>query len=182
MNLAYIMAPGRGDTDLILLRLAESLAKRGIRCCGTVQINSERDDAGPCDMDVRVLPDGPVLRISQNLGPSARGCRLDPAALETAVGLVSASLNGGADVLIVNKFGKHEAEGRGFRAAIAEALSLGVPVITGVNALNLPAFQAFSEGLAVTLPPEPSALETWLNGISGAQSAAPAQARRRKEA
>ena len=28
----------------------------------------------------------------------------------------------GADVLIVNKFGKHEAEGRGFRMVVAEAL------------------------------------------------------------
>jgi hypothetical protein len=114
MNLAYTMAPGRGDTDLILFKLAKLLAARGLRCCGLVQINSERADAGPCDMDIQVLPDGAVLRISQDLGRSARGCRLDPTALETAVGLVSASLDPGADVLIVNKFGKHEAEGRGF--------------------------------------------------------------------
>ena len=83
MKLAYTMAPGRGDTDLVLERLAAALAARGLRCCGTVQINSERSDAGPCDMDVRVLPDRAVLRISQDLGPQARGCRLDPAALET---------------------------------------------------------------------------------------------------
>lgn len=86
MKLAYTIARGRGDTDLILQRLATQLAARGFRCCGTVQINSERADSGPCDMDVQVLPDGPILRISQDLGPSARGCRLDPAALETAVG------------------------------------------------------------------------------------------------
>ena len=79
MKLAYTMAPGRGDTDLVLERLAADLAARGLRCCGTVQINSERADAGLCNMDVRVLPDGPVLRISQDLGPQARGCRLDPA-------------------------------------------------------------------------------------------------------
>ena len=55
MNLAYTMAPGRGDTDLILFKLAKVLAARGLRCCGTVQINSERGDTGPCDMDVQVL-------------------------------------------------------------------------------------------------------------------------------
>ena len=162
MNLAYTMAPGRGDTDQILLGLATELANRGLRCCGTVQINTERADSGPCDMDVKVLPDGPVLRISQDLGPSARGCRLDPAALETAVGLVSASLPPGADVLIVNKFGKHEAEGRGFRSVIAEALALGIPVVVGVNALNLPAFDAFAEGIATRLPPEADALRDWV--------------------
>lgn len=104
----------------------------------------------------------PRLRISQDLGRSARGCRLDPAALATAVGLVSAKLSKGADILIVNKFGKHEAEGRGFRGVIAEALSLGIPVLVGVNALNLPAFETFAEGMASGLPPAASALEAWI--------------------
>lgn len=162
MNLAYTMAPGRGDTDLILLKLAKMLAARGLRCCGTVQINSERPDAGPCDMDVQVLPDGPILRISQDLGRDSRGCRLDPAALETAVGLVSASMVQGADLLIVNKFGKHEAEGRGFRTVIAEALSNGLPVLVGINTLNLSAFETFSGGMGVSLAPECGRLEDWI--------------------
>lgn len=167
MNLAYTMAPGRGDTDLILFRLARTLSARGLRCCGTVQINSERADAGPCDMDVQVLPDGPILRISQDLGRASRGCRLDPAALEAAIGLVSASMVQGADLLIVNKFGKHEAEGRGFRSVIAEALSNGIPVLVGMNMLNLSAFEEFAEGLAARLPPEPSALERWVLHVTG---------------
>ena len=115
MKLAYTMAPGRGDTDLILAGLAAGLGARGIRCCGTVQMNTERPDAGPCDMDVLVLPDGPVVRISQNLGVNARGCRLDTSALETAVAQVAARLDERTDLLIINKFGRHEAEGRGFR-------------------------------------------------------------------
>lgn len=166
MKLAYTMAPGRGDTDLVLERLAADLSARGLRCCGTVQINSERADAGPCDMDVRVLPDGPVLRISQDLGSQARGCRLDPAALETAVGLVSARMSSGADLLIVNKFGKHEAEGRGFRNVIAEALAMDIPVLVGLNTLNRPAFENFAEGLAIQLPPEPAALMAWVKEVT----------------
>ncbi|MFN3545852.1 MAG: DUF2478 domain-containing protein [Mesorhizobium sp.] len=167
-NLAYTMAPGRGDVDLVLSRLADDLAARGFRCCGTVQINTERADAGPCDMDVKVLPDGPNLRISQDLGRSARGCRLDPAALETAVGLATANLARGADVLIVNKFGKHEAEGRGFRSLIAEAISMGIPVLVGINALNLPRFDEFAGGFATRLPPEREALAKWIVETAGA--------------
>lgn len=166
MKLAYTMAPGRGDTDLVLERLATELAARGLRCCGTVQINSERCDAGPCDMDVRVLPDVAVLRISQDLGPQARGCRLDPAALETAVGLVAASLSSGADLLIVNKFGKHEAEGRGFRDVIAQAVATDVPVLVGLNALNRLAFEAFAEGLAIQLPSDPAVLMAWVKEVT----------------
>lgn len=165
MKLAYTMAPGRGDTDLVLERLASDLAARGLRCCGTVQINSARVDAGPCDMDVRVMPDGPILRISQDLGPQARGCRLDPAALETAVGLVAASLSSGADLLIVNKFGKHEAEGRGFRNVIAEAVALDIPVLVGLNGLNRTAFEDFAEGLAIQLPPDHATLMAWADNV-----------------
>ena len=64
-------------------------------------------------MDVRVLPDGPVLPISQVLGPQVRGSRLEPAPLETDVGLVAARLSSGPDLLFINTFGTHEAEGRG---------------------------------------------------------------------
>ncbi len=161
MNIAYTMAPGRGDTDLLLLQLARDLGARGWRTSGTVQINTERADAGSCDMDVKVLPDGPVICISQSLGREARGCRLDPAALETAVGLVDSSLARAPDCLIVNKFGRHEAEGRGFRPLIAEALSRGIPVLVGLNPLNAAAFHDFSGGMAAELAPAVPTLIGW---------------------
>lgn len=161
MNLAYTMAPGRGDTDFLLHQLARRLIADGYRASGTAQINTERADAGPCDMDLVVLPDGPTIRISQTLGPSAHGCRLDPNALERAVGLVEARLPG-CDCLIVNKFGKHEADGRGFRPLIAEALALDVPVLVGLNGLNEDAFHAFSGGLAVRVKPAADDLHEWM--------------------
>lgn len=161
MRFAFTMGPGRGDTDLILHQVAGILISAGIRPAGIVQINTERHEAGPCDMDVLVLPHGPKLRISQSLGQDARGCRLDPEALETAVGLVQATL-AQSDCLIVNKFGKHEAEGRGFRPVIAEAISLGLPVLVGLNDLNAVAFQEFSGGLAEELKPAAKPLSEWI--------------------
>ncbi|WP_029059543.1 DUF2478 domain-containing protein [Stappia stellulata] len=172
MKIAYTMAPGRGDTDLLLFDLSRRLLEKGIRATGVVQINAERDDAGPCDMDVQVLPEGPVIRISQSLGREARGCRLDPAALERAVGLVEARLASGADCLIVNKFGKHEAEGRGFRTAIAEALSADMPVLVGLNALNAEAFHQFSGGPATELPANVEDLVHWMFSVTAATSTA----------
>ena len=162
MKLAYMMAPGRGDTDLMLHQLSQRLIRQGYRPAGTVQINTECADAGPCDMDVQVLPDGPTIRISQSLGPAAKGCRLDPQALESAVALVEGGLANGADCLIVNKFGKHEAEGRGFRTVIAKALELDIPVLVGLSGLNRTAFLDFSEGFATELPPDPAALADWI--------------------
>lgn len=173
MKLAFTMAPGRGDTDLLLHRLSENLIAQHYRPAGTVQINTECPDAGPCDMDVKVLPDGPVIRISQSLGRAARGCRLNPETLESAVGLVDAGLARGVDILLVNKFGKHEAEGRGFRPVIAKALEMGLPVLVGLNRLNGAAFLEFSGGLATDLSPDLATLEAWATAsISSRLSAA----------
>ena len=122
-------------------------------------------------MDVKILPDGGTIRISQTLGRASRGCRLDPAALETAVGLVEAELFKGADCLIVNKFGKHEAEGRGFREVIAKALAMDIPVLVGTNARNLPALERFTGGDATMLRPEPAALLAWVDGVMGGPAA-----------
>lgn len=161
MRMGYTMAPGKGDMDLLLAGVAERLLSDGIRVCGTVQFNTACDGDGPCDMDVRVLPDGPVIRISQSLGPGAKGCRLDPGALETAIAECEARLEG-ASLLMVNKFGKQEALGRGFRNLIAEAMGREVPVLVGLNALNREAFETFTGGVAEAVAPEADALETWL--------------------
>lgn len=162
MQIAYTIAPGRGDTDLLLHGLAKDLMARGLRLCGTTQINSETKAAHPCDMDIQVLPDGPIMRISQSLGTGSKGCRLNPSVLEEAVGIVEADLRHGADLLIINKFGKHEAEGRGFRGVIAEAISKNIPVLVGTNSLNLDAFLEFAGSDVVQLQPLPSALESWV--------------------
>jgi hypothetical protein len=162
MRIACVMAGERGDMDLLLHGFAMRAIARGRRLCGTVQVNSDCGEGRPCDMDVQVLPDGPVIRISQSLGPGARGCRLDPAALEQAVAAAEARLSAGADLVIVNKFGKHEAEGRGFRALIAEAVALGVPVLVGVNALNAPRLAEFLGAEVDRLDPTPEALDDWL--------------------
>ena len=161
MRVAYTIAPGRGDTDLLLAGMAAELAAQGVQTAGTVQINSACDDGdGPCDMDVQVLPDGPVIRISQSLGKGSRGCRLDPGALETSIAHAEARL-AEADLLIVNKFGKQEASGRGFRGLIGEALAQDIPVLVGLNTLNKPAFLEFTGGEAVELAPEAEALRGW---------------------
>jgi hypothetical protein len=163
MKIACMIASEQGATDRLLYAFAHDLLDRGHKVSGTVQINTDHPDSGPCDMDMKVLPDGPLLRISQSLGRGARGCRLNPDALETAVGHVAQSLDATTDCLIINKFGKQEAEGRGFRDVIAEALVLGVPVIVGLNTLNEQAFEVFSGGLAVNLPPDAKELEEWLH-------------------
>ena len=172
MKIAYTLASGRGETNIIVADLVRDLQTRGVALCGTVQIDIDRDQNEKCDMDVTVLPDGPTIRISQSLGRASRGCRLDPEALEQAVALTEKALVNGADLLIVNKFGKHEADGRGFRNTIARALELGIPVLVGANKLNVDALVEFCGGIAEPLPADRERLLQWaLDEIATAEAA-----------
>lgn len=159
--LGYVIAEGRGVADRLLAETAQTLRARGRIVAGVIQINRENARAGRCDMDLAVLGHDHVLRISQNLGPHARGCRLDPTGLEQAVGLVERALEARPQLLIVNKFGKTEIEGRGFRRAIGHALAEGIPVLTAVNTANRDRFLTFSEGLAESVAPQAGAILDW---------------------
>ncbi len=163
MRLACISAEGRGETDRLLSETAAWLADTGRNVTGVVKVLSDIP-AGDhhCDMDLRVLPGGPEIRITQSLGNGAQGCRLDPAGIETAVAAVESAGTSGADVFIINKFGPQEAEGRGFCAAIGAALANGVPVLVGVTKGTRAAFDTFADGMAETLPPEPDAIRAWV--------------------
>ncbi len=160
-QIGFVSETGRGASDVVLADVAALLGARGVRLAGTVQSNTERPDRAHCDMDVRVLPDGPSFRISQDLGSQSRGCRLDPGALEQAVVAATARLDG-AEVLIVNKFGKLETEGRGFCGLIAEALARDIPVVVGVNGLNRPAFETFADNMAEALGSDPQQIVGWI--------------------
>lgn len=164
MKLAYVTLQGRGRTDALIGAVAAVLTADGVRLAGTVQSNHERPDRRKCDMDLMVLPDGPVVRISEDRGDLARGCTLDSGALEQTVFAVQKRLDG-AEVLIVNKFGKREAEGKGLVPVIAEALERGMPVLIGVNGLNLAAFLAFAGEAVFALPSDEMAIAGWCKAM-----------------
>lgn len=75
MKLAYVTLQGRGRTDALIAEVATLLEADEVRLAGTVQSNHERPDQGNCDRDLRVLPDGPVVRISASarLAPCRTG-------------------------------------------------------------------------------------------------------------
>lgn len=162
MRLAGVTAEGRGGTDRLLAAVADRLARDCVRLLGALRLTSSIGGSGACDCDLWLLPNGPRWRITQDLGPGSTACRMDAGAFEQAVGLAMSRLHSrGADLVILNKFGLAEAEGRGFRALIADALGRGVPVLTGVSETHHAAFAAFAEGMATHLPPEEDAILDW---------------------
>lgn len=160
MKLAYITVQGRGRTDDLLADVVRAFEDDGRQLAGTVRVKPADPSGHPCDMDLRVLPDGPGFRISQPLGRMAKGCRLDGGVIETIAAEVEARM-AGADLLIVNKFGKLEAQGRGLCPAITMAMDMDIPALVGVNEMNVPDFLAFSDGAAEGLRPDLRAIRTW---------------------
>ena len=154
--LGYITGFAEGQANALLAEVAACLRAEGVVLAGVVQVN-EGVGRG-CPMDLHVLGGAEVVRISQDLGPHSQGCRLNADGLERAVGLVQARLEAGAAVLIVNRFGKQESEGRGFRPLIGQALAADIPVLIAVADEYLAAFDAFSEGMGQRLRPSYSAV------------------------
>ena len=164
MRLGYTLTESGASIDAAFAALARTLAAEGRHVAGAVQV-TERDGAGRlARMELHLLPDFTPVDIAQKLGASAAGCRLDPGALEQATEAISRRIGTGADLLIVPRFGEREADGGGYRDAIATALMAEVPVLVGVSPAWQTAFDDFAGGTAERLPPEPGALRTWAAG------------------
>lgn len=157
-----------GEADRILARLAAGLADAGLRLAGAVQVNTDRGADCACDMDVLVLGEEDMpIRISQSLGGGSSGCRLDPGALEMAAARVAVRL-AGAELLILPKFGRQEAVGRGFRSVIAQAVAQDVPVLLHVPPEQRADFERFCDGMGQRIPP--GGLAEWcLDQAAGVQ-------------
>jgi nucleoside-triphosphatase THEP1 len=150
--------------DRVIARAISPLRERGVAMAGAIQLEpADLPGRHPCDLLLEDLASGEVTAIAEHRGKEARGCRLDVGLLTELAETVTASLHADAPhLLIVNKFGKIEADGGGLRGAIAEAVDLGIPVLVGVPARNLDRWRAFAGPLAVELAVEPSAITGWL--------------------
>lgn len=159
--LAVVYSDGLA-ADKFLAGLGYSLRAAGLAIAGLVQLNSFVRDPKKCDMDVEELHSGAVLRLSEDRGKEALGCRLDRSKLAEAAGLLTQALDNPLNVLILNKFGKTEGEGGGLRDVLARAVLQEVPVIVGVPYRNLDQWRHFAAGLAEECPVDAEAVQRWL--------------------
>lgn len=161
MSLAAIIYDKGFRIDDFMAEVAARLSAEGIRVRGLVQENFG-DDPNCSVMILVDLGSSDRFGISQDLGAHAHGCRLDPHGLADAGGQLDEALAGGADLLVLNKFGKAEAEqGAGLRSTVARALEFGVPVLTAVRPPYTDAWAAFHGGLSAELAPELEPVLAW---------------------
>jgi len=83
----------------------------GLPASGWLQVRLGPEDCDCPDFALRSLGDGQIRAISQDLGTDAQGCRLDGGALADVAGELMGLLDQGPRLLVLNRFGKTEAEG-----------------------------------------------------------------------
>ncbi len=133
--------------DRMLSELGYTLREKRVNVMGLVQRNTFIRDREKCDMELEELGSGEIFQLSQDRGKFAGGCRLDREAIASAAALMEGRLREGCDLLIVNKFGRSEAEGCGLRDVIAQAVTQEIPTVVGVPRRNLEVWLKFAAGL-----------------------------------
>lgn len=164
--LGFVTVTEKGRADALLAALAGQLAAAGGPLVAMVREPLPGERA--CEMHLRLIPEGRVVSISQPLGQGADACTLDAGALELAVEATARAIAAAPEgtAVILNKFGKQEASGRGCRPLIAQALEAGHRVLVSVPPETRAEFDAFAADLAEELAPNARALADFL-GVTG---------------
>ena len=160
------------DCDGLLAAFAHDLMRAGTRVAGLGQINA----GGTCaelDMELEALDTGRRINICQDLGAgSAHSCRLDPAGLAEAAAALRRALGHPVELVIVNKFGRMEAEGSGLIDEIGAVVEAGLPLVIGLPQRFTDAWSSYSGGMATTLACSRDALDAWWSSLRLPQVAA----------
>lgn len=158
-TIAAAVRRDNGGVDDLVAGFALSLIDRGWWVRGLVQEMHDGIHGGV--FSLVDLDNGKSYPITQNLGKFSSACRLDPAGIAAASGVMQRIADEGADLAIFNRFSGLEAEGGGFSAEMLSIMSLEIPTLTIVPERHLTVWRRFTGGLATELEDSRNALENW---------------------
>jgi nucleoside-triphosphatase THEP1 len=170
-DLAALVYGPDEDPDAVLRDFAAELNAGGCRAVGMVQAGQCADSS----LSAVLVHTGETLLLAQDFDPRASGCRLDLSRLQGAAARVSDALEAGADLLIVNRFGKRERDGKGLAHLIERALGADIPVVIAVSSQSFADWVKFAGGMSVKLPCDRGALDAWWRSVSLRRPAAIAE-------
>ncbi|MGY4627387.1 DUF2478 domain-containing protein [Bradyrhizobium sp. USDA 4486] len=164
-SVGAILYRPKDDVDRLLADFAQEIALQGVRIGGIVQRHARCANGTHVMLAIDVAT-GQEISISQPLGSGAMSCNLDTNGLAEAAAVVSRALRDNIDLLVINKFAKQEAAGRGLRAEFVDAITQGVPVLTAVPKKCLADWRTFTAGVSTLLPCDRQSLQQWWREIS----------------
>ena len=155
------------EVDAVLIEIAGRLRAQGLPVAGFVQERMLAPDCSCPGIILHDLASGAAHDISEKRGPGASGCNLDGAALtERAADLERAVASTTPALVIVSRFGKAEAEGRGFCGVIEACMERAVPVLVAYRAAFAGAWEGYHGGLAHALEGQDSTALLQVMGVT----------------
>lgn len=161
IRLAAIVYEAGFPIDDFVGRTVKLLRAEHIRLGGALQENAPDGDGRCSAMTLVDLSSHRRFGISQDLGSQAEGCRLDAQGIAEFVALLDRSPDQGVELMVLNRFGRAEAEGGGLRTAFARAMEAGIPVLTAVRPPHIEAWSQFHGRLATDLPADMGSVLAW---------------------
>lgn len=164
-DIAALVYEDQDDPDTVLRDFAADMNARDFRVVGMVQAGQCADSS----LSAVLVHSGETLLLAQDFDPNASGCRLDTDRLRNAGARVADALDSGADLLIINRFGKRERDGKGLGYLIERARDAGIPVVIAVSSDRLADWTAFA-GETSRFTCDRSALDAWWRNVSARAS------------
>lgn len=160
-RLAAIAFESGFGIDALMAELAHCLKEHGMRLSGAIQTVSDVPGSDRRNLRLRALDDDWEIPILQDRGALATGCRLDYGSMVDVCARIEAGFRRERDLMILNRFGRAEAEGGGLRQVLQRCVEAEVPTLIAVRQDYLADWAAFHGGLAQTLTPDLSAVMSW---------------------
>jgi hypothetical protein len=153
-DLAALVYDEPNEADRLLRAFVRDLTGSGYRVVGLIQTRLGEGGAA-----VTVLPTGETIALAGRQGAPAGASPRPPCDLAEASARIDTLIESGADLLIINRFGKLEAEGTGLIDEIARALGADIPVLVAVPRFRFSLWLSFCSGMGVKLPSRKESLQ-----------------------
>jgi len=155
------------DPDRLFIDFIDDLCRSGLRPVGVIQSGRSCRTKDP-ELRVVILPSRETVGLVTDTQESdAGGCRVDDERLGALAKRLTAAIDDGPDLVVINRFGRAEAEGRGLVKLIAQALKADIPVLIAVPERRFSDWIRFSDGMNVRLPCRREALDRWWRSVAG---------------
>ena len=161
---AVVQGAPNAQIQAIFRTLADSW-KSEVRLAGAVAEDHGLPDRVCQAGYLRTLATGARYSIFHDLGPNAAACHLDGTGAAAAAIAVQHDIEKGCDLVLLNKFGKLEADGNGLAVAFRAALAAGLPLLTSVSPAHEGAWRLFAEREFTILPADPAEIDQWRRAI-----------------
>lgn len=150
------------DINETLQRVVVRLRDQAIVVGGVLQEIEARGPARCASLSVVDIRSERSARITQDRGREARGCKLDARGLAGIAYCIDNAIADRVDLIVINRFGRAEAEGGGLLSCISDAVCAGIPVLTAVREPYVESWREFHGGLGMELSPRiETVLEWW---------------------